>query len=59
MNLRPPFYSGEVIQESLELATVLKMNEDELPQVLSLLGLPADDEDREPSSLRAGRGAAA
>lgn len=44
VNLRPPFYSGEVIQESLELATVLKMSDEELPQVLTLLGLPADDD---------------
>jgi fructokinase len=44
VNLRVPFYSGEVIQESLELATVLKLSDEELPQVLSLLGLPADDE---------------
>lgn len=44
VNLRAPFFSGEVIQESLELATVLKMSDEELPQVLSLLGLPADDE---------------
>jgi fructokinase len=39
VNLRPPFYSSEVVQESLELATVLKMNEDETPLVLNLLGL--------------------
>lgn len=39
VNLRPPFYSSEVIEESLELATVLKMNEGEVPQVLALLGL--------------------
>lgn len=49
VNLRPPFISGEVIQESLELATVVKMNEDELPQVLRLLGL-----DAEPPQLCAG-----
>jgi fructokinase len=41
VNLRAPFYSGEVIQESLELATVLKMSDTEVPVVLSLLGLPA------------------
>lgn len=41
VNLRPPFVSSEVVQESLELATVVKMNEDELPQVLALLGLEA------------------
>jgi fructokinase len=40
VNLRTPFYSSEVIQESLELATVMKMNEEEVPLVLRLLGLP-------------------
>lgn len=40
VNLRPPFFSGEVIQESLELASVVKMNDAELPVVLGLLGLP-------------------
>ena len=44
VNLRAPFYSGEVIQESLELATVLKMSDGELPEVLNLLGLPVDEE---------------
>jgi fructokinase len=39
VNLRAPFYSGEVIQESLELATVVKMNDAEVPLVLGLLGL--------------------
>jgi fructokinase len=43
VNLRAPHYSGEVIQESLELATVIKMNAAELPLVLNLLGLPADE----------------
>lgn len=42
VNLRPPFYSSEVIQESLELATVMKMNDAEVSQVLALLGLPAN-----------------
>jgi len=44
VNLRAPFYSGEVIQESLELATVMKMNDAEVPLVLGLLGLPAENE---------------
>jgi len=43
VNLRAPFFSAEVIQESLELCTVVKMNDAELPQVLGLLGLPTDD----------------
>lgn len=47
VNLRPPFYSSEVIQESLELATVVKMNEEEVPLVLRLLGL-----NQQPGTLR-------
>jgi fructokinase len=53
VNLRSPFPSGEVIQESLELATVMKMNDAEVPQVLGLLGLPAVDESS-PGHLRLG-----
>ena len=43
VNLRAPFYSAEVILESLEVATVIKLNDAELPLVLGLLGLPADE----------------
>jgi len=43
VNLRAPFYSSEILQESLELATVLKMNDAEVPLVSDLLGLPAHD----------------
>jgi fructokinase len=43
VNLRPPFYCGETIQESLELATVLKMNDAEAPLILGLLGLPGGE----------------
>jgi fructokinase len=57
-NLRAPFYSSEVIQESLELATVMKMNDSEVPQVLALLGLPSGeataDGDLPTESLRVG-----
>lgn len=44
VNLRTPFYSSEVLQESLELATVVKMNDAELPLVLRLLGLPCAED---------------
>ena len=44
VNLREPFYSSETIQESIELATVLRSNEVELPQVLALLGLSGEEE---------------
>ena len=53
VNLRAPFYSSEVIQESLELATVMKMNDAEVPLVLGLLGLPAN-EPGDPASLCVG-----
>lgn len=53
VNLRPPFYSSEVIQESLELSTVMKMNDAEVPLVLALLGMPAE-ENGAPANLRFG-----
>jgi fructokinase len=43
VNLRTPFYSAEVLEESLELASVIKMNAEETPAVLNLLGLPSDE----------------
>jgi fructokinase len=53
INLRAPYYSGEVVQESLELATVVKMNDAEMPLALALLGLPEED-DPTPATLRMG-----
>jgi fructokinase len=59
VNLREPFYSAEILEESLELATVVKMNDAEAPLVLDLLGLaveeaPATDETLStPAYLRA------
>ncbi len=52
VNLRAPLYSSEVVQESLELATVMKMNDAEVPLVLGLLGLQAFDP-QAPGALRA------
>lgn len=46
VNLRAPFYSAEVLEESLELATVLKMNEAEMPVVLDLLDIALLDLER-------------
>jgi len=53
VNLRTPFYSSEVVQESLELATVFKLNDAELPLVLGLLGMPCED-DASVDNLRQG-----
>jgi fructokinase len=41
VNLRKPHYSSEVLKGSLELATILKLNDLEMPLVLGLLGLPS------------------
>jgi fructokinase len=43
VNLRAPFYSAEVLRESLELATVVKMNDAEAPLVLDLLDLAVEE----------------
>ena len=43
VNLRAPFYSAEVLQESLEMATVVKMNDVEAPLVLDLLDLAIEE----------------
>jgi fructokinase len=50
VNLRAPFYSAEVLQESLEMATVVKMNDVEAPLVLDLLDL-AVEEARGPGAI--------
>ena len=39
VNLRAPYYSAEVVTQSLEHTTLLKMNDSEMPLILRLLGL--------------------
>jgi len=41
VNLRAPFYSESIVRESLQLASVMKMNDVEVPIVLGMLGLPS------------------
>jgi fructokinase len=43
VNLRQAFYSPELIRESLALANVLKLNDDELPVVAAACGVTVDD----------------
>ena len=43
VNLRQAFYSPELIRESLALANVLKLNDDEVPGVAAACGVSADD----------------
>ena len=38
VNLRPPFFNRKLIADSLALATIFKLNEAEVPQVLAILG---------------------
>lgn len=45
INLRQKFYSKEIIEKSLELCNVLKLNEDELPVVCDLMCINADTEE--------------
>jgi fructokinase len=52
VNLRAPFYSEEILVESLALATILKLNDGEMPLVLSLLGLAENTGTSEDALLR-------
>ena len=45
INIRQHYYSREVIETSLGYADILKLNEDELPLVASLLGLSGPEHD--------------
>jgi fructokinase len=46
VNLRQDYYSREVIEESLALANVLKVNETELARLADMFGLPGDERGR-------------
>ena len=45
INLRPAFYTEAVIRESLEIANVLKLNDDELPLLAELLAIQGDEQE--------------
>lgn len=44
VNLRQSFYSQDILAESMRLAGIVKLNNDELPKVMSLSRLPHKDE---------------
>jgi fructokinase len=52
VNLRQAFYSAETLHESLRLTDILKLNQDELPAVVKLLGHPFQDEETSARWLR-------
>ena len=46
VNLRPPFVRQEVVEASLDLANVLKLNDQELPVLAAMLGLVGGEDER-------------
>ena len=44
VNLRQSYYSTEVLAESMKLADIVKLNEDELPKIMSLAKFPHKDD---------------
>lgn len=54
VNLRAPFYTAEILRESLKLASVVKMNDVEVPMVLGLLELEAPGPLREKAKVLLG-----
>src|ERR1700692_1653375 len=44
VNLRRPFYTRDVIERSLQLANVLKLNDDELPSLTAMFNLTGSTE---------------
>jgi fructokinase len=44
VNLRQSYYSAETIAESMKLAGIVKLNDEELPRVMSLCGFTHKDE---------------
>ena len=55
VNLRKPYFTRGVLEDSLSKATILKLNDAEMPQVLNLLKLEGGDAgELDPSALRKG-----
>ncbi len=46
INLRTPFFSDEVIHDSLQRANILKLNDEELPALSRLYGLTGSESER-------------
>jgi fructokinase len=48
VNLRQNFYSAEILSESMKLASIVKLNHEELPKMMRMLAV--DENAREPAS---------
>ena len=44
VNLRQSYYSAELLADSMKLADIVKLNDDELPKIMSLSKIPHKDE---------------
>ncbi|MBN2211860.1 MAG: carbohydrate kinase [Sedimentisphaerales bacterium] len=44
INLRSPFFNKALVHESLQLATILKLNDEELPQLAQMLDCSRDED---------------
>lgn len=44
VNLRPPFYPAEVVWDSMKLADIIKLNDEELPIIMELCSFTQADE---------------
>jgi fructokinase len=51
VNLRQAFFCAEVLVESLKRADIMKLNDDELPRVMALLGIAHRDEESSAETL--------
>jgi fructokinase len=52
VNLRQSFYSSKILADSAKQADIIKLNRDELPTVVQLLGFPFHDEESAAEWLR-------
>lgn len=52
VNLRQSFYSAQILADSAKQADIIKLNHDELPMVVQLLGFPFHDEESAAQWLR-------
>jgi fructokinase len=55
VNLRPPFFSVDVVDSLLTSATIFKLNEVEVPEVLAMLGIARPEDRGEAGLLAAAR----
>ncbi len=53
VNLRAPWYDGGTLRQSMQNADIVKLNDEELRELATIFGLPADDPEEQARELRA------